>query len=108
VRVQAADGGIPSKTAVTVVFLNITRNRFSPSFQNPNYNSLIPITQALGVRIIQVQATDLDSAYPYNSLQYSLLGNARALNYFQIDGSTGIISLYNPVYNDPVALTGYT
>ncbi|KAK3584484.1 hypothetical protein CHS0354_018069 [Potamilus streckersoni] len=107
VRVQAADGGIPSKTAVTVVFLNITRNRFSPSFQSPNYNTLIPVTQALGVRIIQVQATDSDSAAPYNSLQYSLLGSVRALNYFQIDVGTGVISLYNPVYNDPDALTGY-
>ena len=37
---------------------------------------------------------------PYNTVQYSLVGNARALEYFQVSASTGVVSLIKPVYVD--------
>lgn len=62
VRVLASDGGIPSLTDVTVVYLNVTRNRFSPSFVNRFYSQLIPESQSLGTEILRVTATDQDTA----------------------------------------------
>ena len=38
---------------------------------------------------------------PYNTVQYSLIGNARALEYFQVSPATGVVSLIKPVYADP-------
>ncbi|KAH3873301.1 hypothetical protein DPMN_036533 [Dreissena polymorpha] len=37
---------------------------------------------------------------PHNVVQYTLEGNARALEYFQVSASSGIISLIKPVYQD--------
>ena len=37
---------------------------------------------------------------PYNLVQYSLAGNTRALEYFQVAPTTGVVSLIKPVYAD--------
>ncbi|WAQ95445.1 FAT4-like protein [Mya arenaria] len=100
VRVLASDGGIPSLSDTTVVYLNITRNRFSPAFLQTQYNTLIPESQSLGAEVLRVSANDQDTAAPYNVVEYSLIGNTRAQEYFQVSPSLGVISLIKPVYQD--------
>ena len=62
VRVLASDGGIPSLTDVTIVYLNVTRNLFSPAFSPTQYPVTIPESQALGEEIVRVAAFDQDTA----------------------------------------------
>ena len=100
VPVIVYDGGIPSLSDTTIVYLNITQNRFSPSFVPTTYSRQIPENQALGVSILQVTAVDQDTTSPFNQVEYSLVGNTRGLEYFQVQPSTGIISLIKPVYVD--------
>ena len=73
-RVLASDGGIPSLTDVTIVYLNITRNLFSPAFNPFQYSAAIPESQNLGEEITRVQAFDQDTAVSINFMFYFLLG----------------------------------
>lgn len=80
-RVLASDGGIPSLTDVTVVYLNITRNRFSPAFVTTSYFQLVPETQVLGEQILRVTATDQDTAVSGSNFYLTkLLGGSRYLS----------------------------
>ena len=67
VRVLASDGGFPSLTDVTIVYLNITRNRFSPAFSPFQYNVAIPESQNLGEEITRVSAFDQDTAVSFTN-----------------------------------------
>ena len=58
VRVLASDGGSPSVTDVTVVYLNNTRNLFAPSFNPTQYSQIIPESLAPSAEILRVQAFD--------------------------------------------------
>ena len=83
VRVLASDGGTPSLTDVTVVYLNITRNLFAPSFNPTQYSQIIPESQALGAEILRVQAFDQDTAVSISSLSFSLYVQIVYIGYVQ-------------------------
>ena len=60
-RVLASDGGSPTLTATATVSIGITRNLFSPEFDQLLYEVTVLETQALGVGIVTVRATDDDT-----------------------------------------------
>ena len=61
IRVVASDGGNPALTDVTLVYVNVTRNLFAPSFNPTQYSVAIPESQSLGTPIRTVTATDQDA-----------------------------------------------
>lgn len=75
-RVLASDGGFPSLTDTTVVYVNVTRNLFSPVFQPDNYNIAIPESEPLGETIITVTALDSDATVR-NNLQFAYLNTLK-------------------------------
>ena len=56
----ASDNGEPARSATVVVRINILRNFQAPVFEATNYAATILETQAFGVSIVQVSATDGD------------------------------------------------
>eukprot|EP00105_Crassostrea_gigas_P030808 XP_011453260.1 PREDICTED: protocadherin-like wing polarity protein stan [Crassostrea gigas] len=100
VRVEAFDGGSPSKTNVSVVTLTVKSNNQRPIFNQQSYFAHIPETQSLGQRIIAVTANDSDALTPFSDITYSLVGDGTATVYFQFDSSTGVVSLRQSLQPD--------
>ncbi|KAK3089813.1 hypothetical protein FSP39_006721 [Pinctada imbricata] len=107
IRVVASDGGNPSLTDVTLVYVNVTRNLFAPAFNPVQYAVSIPESQSLGTPIRTVTATDQDATSPNNVVVYTLTGDNRALEYFRVDSSSGAVSLIKPVSADPITNSNY-
>ncbi|XP_071105610.1 protocadherin Fat 4-like isoform X2 [Haliotis cracherodii] len=101
VRVQAADGGIPGESDTTTVRITVNRNLFAPRFDPIDYNITISETQALGLSIFQVTATDRDSKdkirYSLNSEVIQRDVSIGPVGYFYIDTDTGLITLRRSV-----------
>ncbi|XP_076458559.1 protocadherin Fat 1-like [Babylonia areolata] len=100
VRVVAADGGLPAKTDTTVVYFNITRNLVAPEFNPSVYTASVSEDRAVGDPILQVTARDGDVTAPNNQVTYTLTGNSKALEYFQVGSSSGQVSVLQPLYLD--------
>ncbi|KAJ8316548.1 hypothetical protein KUTeg_005899, partial [Tegillarca granosa] len=100
-RVVASDGGNPSLTDTTIVYVNVTRNLLPPQFQPTQYSVAISETRALATAITAVTAVDNDLTAPNNVVRYTLAGNAKALEFFTVGSSSGQVSLIKPIYDDP-------
>lgn len=61
VRVLAEDGGDPPKSATVTVLVRVERNLYSPRFNPQKMEYEILETQALGVPVAIVNATDQDT-----------------------------------------------
>lgn len=66
-------------------------------FQQPSYAYQVSETQALGVEIGKVVATDNDAQPPHNQVRYQLITTT---DYFVVDGITGSITVKRPLYAD--------
>ncbi|XP_041364041.1 cadherin-23-like [Gigantopelta aegis] len=93
IRIVASDNGFPARSATAIVIVNMQRNFFGPVWQAPSYSTNVLETQALGVAIVSVKATDGDTQSPNNIVFYQLIGDVAALNYFHINEVTGQISV---------------
>jgi len=63
VRVQVADGGSPQRAAVAIVNVYVRQNLFNPIFrQQQSYARTIFDTQAAGVPILTISASDDDTS----------------------------------------------
>ncbi|XP_060079972.1 cadherin-23-like, partial [Ylistrum balloti] len=91
VRVRAYDNGSPPKENTTTVTLSIERNLFAPTVDSPSITERIPATQALGVSVVDIPATDGDSQAPNNVIRYNLTASAAVLEFFDIDVVNGFI-----------------
>ncbi|KAL8559117.1 hypothetical protein ACOMHN_046165 [Nucella lapillus] len=100
VRVVAADSGVPPRTDTTVVYFNITRNLVAPEFNLTFYTISVSEDRAVGNPFLQVTALDADVTAPNNLVTYTLTGNTRALQYFQVGISSGQVSVLQPLYLD--------
>ncbi|XP_046579033.1 protocadherin Fat 4-like [Haliotis rubra] len=99
-RVLARDGGVPSRSATSVVVINVLRNLFPPVFMNVDFfRTSIKETLTVGSNIADVNATDADTTAPENTIQYSIEGDDVAPEYFFINPNTGEITLLKPVEN---------
>ncbi|KAL3878042.1 hypothetical protein ACJMK2_035678, partial [Sinanodonta woodiana] len=99
IRVFVQDGGNPRLSDTTIVTVNIRRNLDIPRFNPVEYTRTILETQALGVPIVRLTATDSDTTAPYNVVNYVLEGDTATLGYFILDTGTGDISLKKSVYS---------
>ncbi|XP_035826841.1 protocadherin Fat 4, partial [Aplysia californica] len=108
-RVVARDGGSPARSATAVVSITVIRNLFDPEFVRPSYEETILETRVIGSSILQVQATDSDSRSPFNTVRYEIQDvNNFNRNYFQVDSTTGVISIRAPLTGDLNRRSSYT
>ena len=66
-RVLAKDGGTPSRTATTIVTIDVDRNLNSPRFSPNNLRVNIPETLTAGSLVTSVTASDEDTQASYYS-----------------------------------------
>ena len=62
IHVEVSDNGIPRRTDLTLVYVNMTRNLFSPEFRPAMYSSVLEETHAVGSPFTAVFATDSDAS----------------------------------------------
>ncbi|RUS85645.1 hypothetical protein EGW08_006591, partial [Elysia chlorotica] len=100
VRVLASDGGSPTLTATATVSIGITRNLFSPEFEQLLYEVTVLETQALSVAIVTVRATDDDTKRPYNEVRYEIAsGGQQVQDYFAVSPIEGVVSVRQSLVN---------
>ncbi|KAI0235644.1 Cadherin-99C [Lamellibrachia satsuma] len=94
IRVIAHDNGYPARSATAIVYVTVTRNFHPPTWSQANYNHRVLETQPLGVTFVTVKATDQDKAGTANSdVSYLATGDQLAVEYFNVDSSTGNVSV---------------
>lgn len=101
IRVLASDNGNPPRTASVFVSVEIDRNLNSPKWRNgQNINFRVLETIATGTNIGRVRATDSDRHPPNNQITYHLIGDSKALDYFQVDDRRGELSIRKDLTSD--------
>uniref|UniRef100_A0A182PJ69 Cadherin-related tumor suppressor n=1 Tax=Anopheles epiroticus TaxID=199890 RepID=A0A182PJ69_9DIPT len=98
-QVRAVDRGVPpqqDEVSVTVIVTGV--NRFTPVFQSPSYQVIVPENEPIGSTILTVSAPDNDDG-PNGMVRYAILsGNER--NDFMVNSVTGAVSIRNPLDYD--------
>lgn len=110
-RIEARDGGSPSRSATALVQINVLRNLNFPRFTQQNYNVTIDETQSLDQTIIQILATDDDLTAPHNTITYTMTDfsfNSLSAQYFTVNSATGAITLRQSLLNDNSDTRRYT
>ncbi|WAQ96421.1 FAT4-like protein [Mya arenaria] len=110
-RIEARDGGNPARSSTSLVAISVNRNLFDPQFTQQSYNITIDETQSLGVNILQISASDLDSRAPHNVITYSMREtnlNSLAAQFFTINSATGAVTLRQSLLNDNADTRRYT
>ncbi|KAL5018742.1 hypothetical protein ScPMuIL_004464 [Solemya velum] len=101
--ISARDDGVPSRPSSNnaAVTVNVIRNRNPPRFTNLPFTVTSGVTENLsqGTSIYDANAVDSDPN-PFNVITYKLLGPAVALNSFDVDSSTGEVSLKRSLLQD--------
>lgn len=111
-RIEARDGGTPSRSATALVAISVQRNLFTPEFTQLFYNVTIDETQQLGTNILQISAIDQDIRSPHNVITYTMTDNfgqnTLAAQYFTVNSGTGAITLRQSLLNDNSDTRRYT
>uniref|UniRef100_A0A3Q3E511 Protocadherin 2 alpha a 15 n=1 Tax=Labrus bergylta TaxID=56723 RepID=A0A3Q3E511_9LABR len=91
----AQDGGKPPKLGEMNILVNVLDiNDNAPVFSQDDYSVMLNENVPIGTKVMQVNATDLDDG-PNGEVVYSFssIVNRRLLNRFEIDPSTGEITV---------------
>lgn len=71
----------------------LDRNDIPPMFLTIPAPVTINSDQPIGTGVATMPAVDTDGSYPNNVVRYEIVGEGKALKYFQIDQETGIIKI---------------
>ncbi|KAM3616499.1 uncharacterized protein V6R79_018992 [Siganus canaliculatus] len=90
--VVVSDRGIPQHSSSVPILITVTdANDNPPVFSRAEYNVMLSESAAAGTEILQLSATDLDSA-PNGEVQYSI-SSGDDTDLFQVDQWTGALKL---------------
>ncbi len=102
--VVARDRGSPSlESTPASVTINVQRNDNPPVFTSEPYITNLREDASVNDPVFTVNAVDTDIVAPFNTIQFSLIGDDTAPVYFdirQIDNNNAQIFLKAPVLND--------
>lgn len=105
-RVRASDNGNPALSNTTTFTVTVDRNLNKPVFTLPTTRTItIPETQPPADSFLSVTATDADTQIPFNQVNYEIVGDAIAQEYFTVDASTGAISVKKTLTGDALRNT---
>ena len=88
-----SDSSSPTVTTSVQVLITVQRDIFPPVFTQAGYTASVSQTFPVGGSITSVSATDADG----DAMQYALLGNGDALQYFYVTPSGGEVILTRPL-----------
>ena len=102
IRVEVYDNGQPSLNDISIVKVSVNRNLNPPRFTEGNGNQEVSIlySQVLGSPIAVVEASDADAQAPHNEVEYYLIGDALAQQYFMVNRQTGEVSVRKDLGDD--------
>ena len=101
VRLMVNDGGNPSLSDMTLLSVNVNRNRFNPVFNQRNYLVTIFEDQPLGVSIEQVTAQDNDTKSPWRDVRYEAMSSTNnGLSFFAVEQQTGVVTVTQSLITD--------
>ena len=102
IRVEVYDNGQPSLSDISIVKVSVNRNLNPPRFTEGNGNQEVSIlySQILGSPIAAVEASDADAQAPHNEVEYYLIGDALAQQYFMVNRQTGEVSVRKDLGDD--------
>ena len=104
---RAYDGGNPPRRSTEAeVTIGVGQNKQTPQFQRLPYRTNIRENLEVGRVVYTTQAVDADSAAPFNSLSYRIIGDNKAPTYFRINAQSGDINLNTSLEAD--SDTAYT
>ena len=106
VRILAEDNGVNKRTATVMLFVTINRNFQRPIFPFNQQFVTVTIPEDLsGVPFVTITAEDTDRQPPNNvvNYQYRAGDNSDDADYFQINATSGAISVFKDLRYDPRA-----
>ncbi|XP_078254534.1 neural-cadherin [Rhinoraja longicauda] len=91
-RVRAQNVAAVPLASFTTIYINVTDvNDNVPFFTSSTYEATVPEGAAVGMSVVQVSATDLDSGR-HGKVNYAIVkDNSGDYHYFSIDFETGVI-----------------
>ncbi|XP_076345079.1 fat-like cadherin-related tumor suppressor homolog [Tachypleus tridentatus] len=99
--IEAKDGGTPSLTTHATVNISVLdANDNAPVFSQASYQTIIREDASVGYRVIQVKASDIDSA-PNAQLSYSIIQGDR-YGHFSVDREKGYIKIAAPLDREKI------
>ncbi|XP_065921690.1 protocadherin Fat 4 isoform X2 [Magallana gigas] len=98
--VTATDLGLNPFSSTITVTVDVDRNANPPVFENIPAIAPINENQPTSQGFFTVRATDADTVTPFGDITYSLVGDGTATIYFQVDSSTGVLSLKQSIQPD--------
>ena len=105
-RVRATDMNSPAETATITLTVNVGDvNEHAPVFTQSTYTAEIAETLAVDAEVVRVSARDADGTAENSTVTYSITGGNTG-NVFDINPSSGVITLLNPL--DYETATEYT
>ncbi|XP_026154669.1 protocadherin-16-like [Mastacembelus armatus] len=94
--VVVSDRGIPQRSSSVAILISVTdANDNPPAFSRAEYSVVLSEGAAAGTEILQLSATDPDSA-PNGEVQYSI-SSGDETDLFQVDRWTGALRLQKPL-----------
>ena len=100
-RVVARDHGNPPQTSdVAQVNIEVLRNLKTPRFEREEYPVEITQTAEVTSKISQVKANDEDPREQFGDVKYRVLGDDSAPNFFEVDETTGDVTVRQSVADD--------
>ena len=107
VRVRAYDDGIPSRSSVSRVTVNVDHNLYCPTWEDSSVQTEIMETHPLGDLVAQVEAEDRDELSGYNTPHFTLLNDGLASQFFLVNSASGEVFQRRAVLYDTDDTTEY-
>ena len=94
-RIEATDNAVNQRSATALLIVNVRRNFNVPRFTagSSTISYLIREDFGAGIPFLTLSATDADNQAPNNLTSFRFLPTSEGQDYFQIDETTGDISV---------------
>ena len=102
--VEVSDQSNPVRTATAGVIIDVVRDEQPPRFINEPYSTSIVETREIGSQVYQVTAIDSDLR---GSIVYGIAGDFRAPYYFDLDASSGSVSVKSNLRLESSSISSY-
>ncbi len=96
-NVSASDQSNPERTGMTMVIVDVIRDDYPPNFVRTPYDTVVIETSPVGSSVFTVSAEDPDLR---ERIMYSAAGDFQAPYYFNVNASTGVVTVNNNIRDD--------
>ena len=103
--IQASDQRVPERIDNAQVTIRVSRNQFAPVFFNTPYRTNVQETRPVGAVVFGLECSDQDIR---GEVQYESIGLYPAQSFFNVNITTGVVTLAQSLKDDGFARQEYT